>query len=190
MLSNNEEMRVKVNMFNEDENIKKNQWLLERQLSWINNCDIKIGAIVTLNLALLAGLAKYIGSMHTIWLDILYTLTALSIFIGLVLCKCGFKARLKAPNQSNIFFGTISSKEISSFSQEINTLSKEQFNGDLSAQIYTNAKIATNKYSYLSKATNILLITSVLWITTIGITVFTDKYTLSKKETIHVMNGK
>ena len=39
--------------FSEDENIEKNKWLLERQLAWISNGDLKIGAIVTLNLAML-----------------------------------------------------------------------------------------------------------------------------------------
>jgi hypothetical protein len=49
-------------------------------------------------------------------------------------------------------------------------------------QIYRNAQIAQAKYSNLSKATITLLITSVLWTTTLGITLFTNKYVISKAD--------
>ena len=161
--------------FSQDENIQKNQWLLERQLHWISNGDIKIGAIVTLNLALLAGLAKYFHKEGPILLDILYVITTISILIGLVFCKVGFRPHLSAPNQSNIFFGTIASKDLTSFSNEINDLDKEIYNRDLAEQIHVNALISKKKYSNLSNATITLLITSCLWSVTLGITLFTEK---------------
>ena len=59
--------------FSEDENIEKNKWLLERQLAWISNGDLKIGAIVTLNLAMLASLSSYFKNKDpALFLDILY----------------------------------------------------------------------------------------------------------------------
>lgn len=167
--------------FSEDENIDKNQWLLERQLNWISSGDVKIGAIVTLNLALLAGLAKYFSD-GPVLLDILYVITTISILVGLVFCKCGFRPRLGAPNQSNIFFGTIANNDLTRFSNEINTLEKEDFNKDLAEQIYRNAEIAKAKYANLSKATITLLITSILWTLTLGITLFSNKYEISKSD--------
>ena len=168
--------------FNEDENIIKNQWVLERQLNWITNGDVKIGAIVTLNFALLAILGNNFSSDGHFLLDILYVLTSISILIGLIYCKLGFRPHFGAPNKSNIFFGTIASNDLTRFSNEINNLEKEDFNQDLGEQIYRNAQIAQAKYSNLSKATITLLITSILWTTTLGITLFTNKYVISKAD--------
>jgi hypothetical protein len=86
------------------------------------------------------------------------------------------------PLISPIFFGTIASNDLTRFSNEINNLEKEDFNQDLGEQIYRNAQIAQAKYSNLSKATITLLITSVLWTTTLGITLFTNKYVISKAD--------
>ena len=114
--------------FNEDENIIKNQWVLERQLNWITSGDVKIGAIVTLNFALLAILGSNFSSAGHFLLDILYVSTSISILIGLIYCKLGFRPHFGAPNKSNIFFGTIASNDLTRFSDEINNLEKEDFN--------------------------------------------------------------
>lgn len=177
------------NSFSNIENVGKNQWLLERQLNWISNGDVKIGAIVTLNLALLAGLAKYFSNDGPVLLDLLYVGTAISIITGLVLCKMGFKPRFDAPNQSNIFFGTIIKKDLSRFSTEINQLTQDDFNSDLAEQIHRNAQIACIKYTYLSKATSTLLITSFLWTITLGITLFTNKYEITEQNQIPSKNN-
>lgn len=166
--------------FTDEENITKNQWLLERQLNWISNGDIKIGAIVTLNLALLTILGNNFNNNGHYLLDILYAITCISIIVGLIYCKLGFRPHLGAPNKSNIFFGTISANDLTRFSNDINDLEKKEFNQDLAEQIYRNAQIAQAKYSNLSKATVTLLITSILWAITLSITLFTNKYAISQ----------
>ncbi|MFV5585378.1 Pycsar system effector family protein [Acinetobacter oleivorans] len=171
------------NNFNLDENIEKNKWLLDKQLTWISNGDIKIGAIVTLNLAMLAGLAAFFNAKDALFLlDILYTITAISIIVGICFCKMGFKPKFSPPNESNIFFGTIIKKDLTAFIQEIDNLTKEDFSKDLANQVHRNAHIACIKYQYLSKATLTLVITSILWAVTIGGTLFTNKYLIIEKK--------
>lgn len=169
--------------FSEDENIEKNKWLLERQLAWISNGDLKIGAIVTLNLAMLASLGGYLKNKDPVLiLDILYSLTALAIFISIYFCKIGFKPKFKPPNASIIFFGTIVDNDLTTFNQNINNISKEDFSKDISTQTYRNAEIANIKYKYLHKATSMFFIASVLWILAFSITTFISKYTVTAKD--------
>ncbi|MEW0941208.1 MULTISPECIES: Pycsar system effector family protein [Acinetobacter] len=169
--------------FDIDKNIEKNQWLLEKQLNWISNGDVKIGAIVTLNLALLAGLGSYFNAKEPLLLlDILYAITVIIIIVSIYFCKLGFRPKFDPPNQSNIFFGTIAKNDLTTFVQSIDNITKETYSEDLSNQIYRNAKIASMKYEYLSKATSVFLVASVFWIITLSITLFTNKYSITQKE--------
>lgn len=169
--------------FDIDKNIEKNQWILEKQLNWIANGDVKIAAIVTLNLALLAGLGSYFNAKEPlILLDILYAITVIIVIISIYFCKLGFRPKFDPPNQSNIFFGTISKNDLTTFVQNIDNLSKEDYSKDLSNQIYRNAKIASIKYNYLSKATSVFLLASIFGIITLSITLFTNKYSITQKD--------
>ena len=171
--------------FSEDENIEKNKWLLERQLAWISNGDLKIGAIVTLNLAMLASLSSYFKNKDpALFLDILYFITVLAIIISVYFCKAGFKPKFEPPNLSNIFFGTIIQNDLTTFNQNIDNISKQDFSNDLSTQAYRNAQIANIKYSYLHKATLAFFIASIFWILTLGTTTFISKYTVTAKDPI------
>lgn len=168
--------------FSEDENIEKNKWLLERQLAWISNGDLKIGAIVTLNLAMLASLGSYLKSKNPVlFLDILCFLTVLAIVVSVYFCKVGFKPKFEPPNVSNIFFSTIVKNDLTTFNQNIDNISKQDFLKDLSTQTYRNAQIANIKYSYLHKATLAFFIASIFWMLTLGINVFISKYTVTAK---------
>lgn len=168
--------------FSIDEHIEKNKWLLDKQLTWIANGDVKIGAIVTLNLAMLGGLAAFFDAKDTtVLLNIAYCLTAIIIITSISFCKLGFKPKFSPPNDSNIFFGTIINKDLSIYLTDLNNLSKEDFSTDLANQTYRNAHIACIKYQYLSKATLTLFIASILWGVTIGVTLFTNKYSIISK---------
>lgn len=174
-------MRAKMTNFNLDENIEKNRWLLDKQLAWIATGDVKIGAIVTLNLALLAGLGSYFSAKSSWLLDILYTITVAIIIISIYYCKLGFRPKFDPPNQSNIFFGTIAINNLTTFIQGIDTVTKEKFSKDLANQVHRNAQIANRKYSYLSKATSAFLVASVFWLISLSLTLFTNKYFVTQK---------
>lgn len=171
--------------FSEDENIEKNKWLLERQLAWISNGDLKIGAIVTLNLAMLASLGSYLKNKNPVlFLDISCFLTVLAIVVSVYFCKVGFKPKFEPPNASNIFFGTIINNDLTTFNQNIDNISKQDFSKDLSTQAYRNAQIANIKYSYLHKATLSFFIASIFWMLTLGVNTFINKYTVTAKDPI------
>lgn len=181
-------MWIKMSNFDIEKNIEKNKWLLDKQLSWISNGDIKIGAIITLNLALLTGLgATFNAKEPLVFLDILYAISTILIIISIYYCKLGFRPKFSPPNQSNIFFGTITQKDLTTFVQEIDNISLEDFSKDLSHQIYRNAEIASLKYKYLSIATNFFLIAGVFCLTTLGITFFNNKYLIEQKvDKVHI----
>lgn len=142
------------------------QWVLERQLSWITAADARVAAIVTINTAMLAGLAAAYNShvAHTITMTALSLLTVMSGTVALALCVMAIKPKIDGPHSSLVFFGSVAEVEIETYQTKIRFASDTELLMDWSQQIHVNAKIAKAKYTKVSKAIIASFAAAFFWI--------------------------
>lgn len=149
------------------------QWILEKNLSWIASADVKAGVIITLNIAMLGGLAAtYSNSpLKICWAQLFTILAAALEVLSTAFTAAAIFPRLKGPKKSLIFFGKITDLTFTDFDNQLKNSSDEIFLNDLSEQIYRNAEIANEKHLWVKKATITSFISSIAWVLAIIILV-------------------
>lgn len=142
------------------------QWVLDRQLSWITAADARVAAIVTINTAMLAGLAAAYNShdTHTRIMMVLSLLTVMMGITALALCAMAIKPKTDGPHGSLLFFGSVAATEVESYQQSFHSASDMELLLDWSQQIHVNAKIANAKYTRVGKAIAASFAAASFWI--------------------------
>jgi hypothetical protein len=157
-----------------EQKISAAQWILERQLQWIAQAEVKIGVLVTLDIAMLGGIfATYSGTqIHTHWATGTSGCAIAFLCFALFCAAMCLLPRLKAPHPSIIFFGTIAQKAASDFVTEVIAKTDQQILEDLLCQIHRNAEIARDKHTWVRRAQYGSFIAAPFWIAAVLILVW------------------
>jgi hypothetical protein len=164
---------------NTRERLATAQWVLERQLAWIAAVEVKVGVIITLNLAMLSGLAA-LGVFNSATVTAtrinpliiigMTMLSALPGIAGLIFAICAVLPQTNGPQDSLFFFGTISKQDVSRYCTRFKQATDDQLLEDWTTQIHRNAEIAKNKYAQVKNSMFFSFLAAFFWI--IEITLF------------------
>lgn len=130
------------------------QWIFERQLGWIAAADVKVGVVVTIDLALMGGLAAAFTSAQCKPLagEVFAAMAGIGLAVAVVCAAAATFPRLNGPKQSLLFFGRIAGKEEGEYLDDFMAASPVDLIKDWSRQIHVNARIAHNKHSWVRRA--------------------------------------
>lgn len=145
------------------------QWLFERQLQWIAQAEVKVGALVTVDVGMIGGLAAAYGTVshRSHWMILLSIGACFLLVTALLFCALCLLPRLQAPNRSMLFFGTIAEKQSVDFVCALRTMSIEEIEDDFALQIHRNAEIARDKHKWVRRATFASFISGMPWLSAI-----------------------
>lgn len=143
-------------MSTDTERLLTAQWVLERNLAWIAAAEVKVGAIVAIDTAMLGGLGAAFSAadvkMRTYW-AVLFTLCAVILLTGgLVTAATTVLPGVKGPAKSLLFFGRIGQMGEPDYIDTFKTATTAQLLEDWSAQIHRNAQIACDKFKLVRQA--------------------------------------
>lgn len=143
-------------MSTEAERLQTAQWVLERNLAWIAAAEVKVGAIVAIDTAMLGGMGAAFSAtdvkMRTYW-AVLFTLAAAILLAGgLITAAMTVIPRVKGPAKSLLFFGRIGEVAEPDYIDAFKAATVQQLLEDWSAQIHRNAQIARDKFKLVRQA--------------------------------------
>lgn len=142
------------------------QWVIERNLAWIAAADVKAGAIITVDISMMGGLAAVHGQAKVMDAAILacvflsFCLSVLSIFLA----KFVVVPRLTGPTQSLLFFGPISEMERTDYVDRISSSTDESLLQDWAQQAHINANIACAKHTWARRSLIVLFLSAIPWV--------------------------
>jgi hypothetical protein len=149
------------------------QWILERNLSWIAASEVKVGVIVTIDMAMLGGLAAAFGNLKIAERTACIYLWALGgavpIVIAIFCSGMSLLPRMDGPERSFLFFGRIAQLERVNYSEKFRQVSDEEFLDDSTSQIHRNAEIAASKFSWVRRSMCWSFFSVIPWIISIAI---------------------
>lgn len=142
-----------------DEQIRIAEQALSRQIEWIKSVEAKLGIVVAINIAMLGTLAARVPAMPENWwlVGIFVFLGSGSLLASLVFCALAICPRVKSPNLSILFFGSISAHSSEEYTKRFETLDETEYLADLLKQVHRNAEIASIKFGFIKVATWCLL---------------------------------
>jgi len=136
------------------ERLSTAQWVLERQLAWIAQAELKAGAVLTVQLALLGGVSGlYAAATPTTGGGVV--LCALVALLALVSAFCAgmvVKPRVSGPVVSLLFFGKVVEIDEGEYAKRFRNVSNDDLLLDWSVQIHRNAAIANDKHRWVARA--------------------------------------
>ena len=147
------------------------QWVLERQLAWITLADAKVGAVVTISLAMLGGLGAAFSANPTRsqWTILFSTVAAILLVASLICAACTLKPRLDGPPQSLLFFGRVAEfTNTFDYVMQFKDATPDGLLEDWTQQIHRNAQIAFKKHHWTLKAMIWSFIAAIFWVIAIG----------------------
>ncbi|UDM16833.1 Pycsar system effector family protein [Vogesella sp. XCS3] len=151
------------------------QWVLERHLAWIAAAEIKVSVIVTIDTALLGGLAAAFGTSESVartaWAYHFILTASGAVVLGLLCAAMAVLPRTNGPKNSLLFFGPIAAQNVTSYCAEFKDATDEQLLTDWTEQIHRNAQIARDKYVWVRRSMVWSFFAVVPWIAAIGLLV-------------------
>jgi len=169
-----------------EKKISKSLNKLDNVNHWISNCDTKSSFVlalfgIILTIIFTSNIGAEMVKMFSCekvksvdWQSIKYFICIISIiafFVGIIVTICYIYMTLKGrinPNvynqdglntDSNIFFGTISSKKFKDFERSTNDEADEKYLSDINSQTFINSNIANEKFKNYNKSLISMLIT-------------------------------
>src|SRR5690606_34271546 len=124
-------------------------------------------------IAMLGVLANASGIMSK-WTCGAYLSFGITLVLLLTSLGCVYlaqKPRVHAPNQSLLFFGTISKLDFASFSDQFKNASDADYLDDLLHQIHINSIVLCDKFTYLKYSILLVGLSSIPW----GISIYLSK---------------
>lgn len=144
------------------------QWMLERQLYWIAQAEIKVAAVVTIDIAMLGGLFATWGSVkaHPTWC-VLFSSACIGLLCGAVVCAAMtlMPRVLPASYISGLFFGQVADfRSASDFAEAHKRKTPIEILDDWLHQVHRNAEIAKVKHSWVRKALVCSFLGAACWV--------------------------
>lgn len=140
-------------LIDQKERLTVAQWVLERHLAWIAAAEVKVGAVVTIDTALLAGLAAAYGASdaatRTAWTYFIAAVASGAAVAALYCAAMALKPRVGGPMSSLLFFGRVSELSLPDYQHQLANATTEDLLKDWASQIHRNAEIASEKYKWV-----------------------------------------
>ena len=159
-------------MSDEKERLDFAKWVLERNLSWIAEAEVKVGVIVTINMAMLGALAAAFGTLKAVERTepvCLGTLIpAVIIAIAIICAAISIHPKLSGPPHSFLFFGRIAQMNKTDYSIKFRQATDGELLDDLTAQIHRNAEIAASKFLWVRRSMWWSFLSVIPWISAIA----------------------
>lgn len=139
-----------------DSKLEMAKWIFENQLGWNAAVEIKTGVIVTLNLAVISGLASLFievdkPTIAQYWLS---GIALICPIVALCLAAKSVSPQLSGPAESLLYFGRISEKDRQVYVEEFERASESDLLTDVLDQTHRNAEIVRSKYLHIRRAIN------------------------------------
>jgi hypothetical protein len=152
------------------ERIQYAQWLLERNLAWIAQAEVKVAVVISLDAAMIsAAAAAYTAhSSKTAWAILASLLFGILVVSALGCAAMVVKPQVGGPLTSFIFFGRIAEKTEGDYSNSLLAASDAELLSDLVAQVHRNAQIASIKHKWVRLAILWSFLASTAWIVAIS----------------------
>lgn len=131
------------------------QWILERNLAWIASADAKVAIIVTINVAMLGGLASTFGltdANRTYWAYLACVVAIILIGFGVFCAAMAMFPRTDGPKKSLLFSVPVADMNLPDFQVALKDYSDEMLLEDWAGQIHRNAEIAKTKFEWVRLA--------------------------------------
>lgn len=159
-------------MSDEKERLDFAQWVLERNLSWIAAAEVKVGVIVTIDMAMLGGLAAAFGTLKAVERTACVSLGTLivsaPIAIAIFCAGMSLLPRMDGPTHSLLFFGRIAQLDKANYLAKFRQATDGELLDDLTAQIHRNAEIAATKFSWVRRSMWWSFLSVIPWIISIS----------------------
>ncbi|MDA3821661.1 MAG: DUF5706 domain-containing protein [Bacteroidales bacterium] len=138
---------------------------LSRLLGWINTAETKISLVLAISTAMLGALAVLspVCSGWTVSTAILASFATLCLVLSIVFLAVSSFPRTDGPGGSLIYFGGISSLDLSAYITSMSNLTEDQYINDLICQCHRNAQIAERKFTWVKRAIVCLFLSSGPW---------------------------
>lgn len=147
------------------ERIETARWILERNLEWISAAESKVGFVVAIVTAMIAGLAAAYSDA-----DKVSTLGAGTSAGAVFLCMLSIvsaascvRSRTDGPPLSLVFFSRIVEMNSREYVERLSTATEDELLEDLARQIHRNAQIAKEKHAWASTAMNLAFWAAPFW---------------------------
>ncbi len=165
------EMGEKEQADNIQDRLATAQWVLERHLAWIAAAEVKVGVIVTIDTALLGGLATAFGAStapaRTACAFFFLLLAGCAIVLGLYCAAMAVLPRTNGPHRSLLFFVPIAAQDSKTYGTNFKNATDEELLKDWTDQIHRNAEISRDKYVWVRRSMIFSFVTSIPWIVAI-----------------------
>jgi hypothetical protein len=147
------------------------RWVFERQLAWITAAEVKVGVVVTIQVAMLAGLGAAFAADNKKSVWALGSCTACVLFaaVAIICAAMAVKPRTGGPARSLLFFGKVQDLSEPDYSNRFKTASDEELLEDWTAQIHRNAEIASAKHDWVGKAVMVSFMSAIPWLAAVGL---------------------
>lgn len=135
--------------------LKTAQWILERNLAWIAAADAKVAIIVTINIAMLGGLAGTFGcsDSHRNYLAYLSCVVAVVLSCsGVFSAAMAMFPRTDGPEKSLLFSVPVARMNLPDYQAALKDCSDELLLEDWAGQVHRNAEIAKIKFEWVRLA--------------------------------------
>jgi len=158
---------------NDIDRIEHARWILERNIGWIAQAEVKVAVIVSLDAAMVTALAAAYTSaasktVEAITLSVLCGLVFLGAFVSSFLVVV---PRIGGPDSSFIFFGKVVKKDRVVFTEDFAKAPLSKFLCDLTDQIHRNSEIACEKHEWVRKAAMWSFAAGAFWVPSIALLV-------------------
>ncbi|WP_286883090.1 Pycsar system effector family protein [Sphingobacterium sp. UBA5980] len=133
------------------ETISRAETNLQRKLEWISRYDTRVIFVASIAIAMLGVLASASGNLKEWSCLSLFSFGAsfILLIISLTYVYLAQRPKITSPNQSLLFFGTISKLKFTNFSDQFKNSTDEEYLNDLLHQIHINSIVLCKKFRYL-----------------------------------------
>ena len=148
------------------------QWILERNLAWIAAADAKVAIIITINVAMLGGLAGTFGSTdahRTFWTYLACMMAVILSGSGVFCASMAMFPRTGGPKQSLLFSVPVAGMSLPDYQAALKERSSEQLLDDWAGQVHRNAEIAKSKFKWVRVAMIWSFLGVPAWVVAIGV---------------------
>lgn len=131
------------------------QWILERNLAWIAAADAKVAIIVTINIAMLGGLAGIFGwsnAHRTYWGYLACVVAVILSGSGVFCAAMAMFPRTDGPKKSLLFSVPVAGMNLPDYKAALKDCSDELLLEDWAGQVHRNAEIAKTKFEWVRLA--------------------------------------
>lgn len=140
-------------MSSEEERHEYAKWILEQNLHWISAAEVKAGAVVAIDTAMLGALAAAFSALpsadHTAWTNLFSFVAATFLLIAIVCIAMSVLPRTDGPPNSFVFFGKIVKRSAADYIDAFRRANTGSFLDDCLDQVYRNAEIACAKFKWV-----------------------------------------